>query len=91
MGELLNMDKELAVVAVSGGLDSCITTAIASKEYNQKLSEKRADAVSDYIIKKGIAADRVSKKGFGLKKPIAPNNSKEGRAKNRRVQLMPIK
>jgi len=67
------------------------TDNIASEEYNQTLSEKRADAVRDYILHKGIAANRVSKKGFGLTKPIASNNTKEGRAKNRRVQLMPIK
>ena len=83
--DVLNENPDIKI-EVQGHTDN-----IASKEYNQKLSEKRADAVRDYIIEKGIAADRVRTKGFGLTKPIASNNTKENRAKNRRVQLMPIK
>jgi len=83
--DILNENPDIKI-EVQGHTDN-----IASKEYNQKLSEKRADAVSDYLINNGIAADRVSKKGFGLTKPIASNNTEEGRANNRRVQLMPIK
>ena len=83
--DVLNKYQDIRI-EVQGHTDN-----IASKEYNQKLSEKRDCAVRDYIIKKGIAAGRVSTKGFGLTKPIASNNTKEGRANNRRVQLMPIK
>jgi OOP family OmpA-OmpF porin len=83
--DILNENPDIKIV-VQGHTDN-----IASKEYNQKLSEKRADAVRDYIVKKGIAAGRVSTKGFGFTEPITSNNTIEGRAKNRRVQLMPIK
>ncbi len=55
-------------------------------EYNLKLSQKRADAVRAYVIDKfGIAADRLTAKGYGLTKPVADNATAEGRAKNRRI------
>ncbi len=67
------------------------TDNIASAAYNQKLSERRAAAVKAYLVKKGIVADRMTEKGFGLIKPAVSNDTEEGRAKNRRVELMPIK
>jgi outer membrane protein OmpA-like peptidoglycan-associated protein len=51
-------------------------------------SEQRAKAVADYFIAKGIAAERISFKGYGDTQPIADNNTEEGRAKNRRVELI---
>ncbi|MEW6526767.1 MAG: PQQ-binding-like beta-propeller repeat protein [Spirochaetota bacterium] len=63
------------------------TDSIGDDTYNQKLSEKRADAVCDYIIKHGISPERISAKGFGESKPIAPNDTKEGRQKNRRTEF----
>ena len=57
-------------------------------DYNQRLSEKRAKAVMDYIIKKGIDAKRLSAKGYGYSKPIAENDPKEGNLVNRRVELV---
>lgn len=66
------------------------TDSVASKPYNQKLSEKRANAVKAYFVSKGISADRLSTKGFGLIKPAADNSTVDGRAKNRRVELKPI-
>jgi len=50
-------------------------------------SEQRAKAVADYFIAKGVAAERISFKGYGDTQPIADNNTDEGRAKNRRVEL----
>lgn len=55
--------------------------------YNQALSEKRAGSVRDYMVSKGIAADRLTAKGYGEDQPIASNDTPEGRAKNRRVEL----
>lgn len=53
---------------------------------NKKLSENRAKSVMDYLIKKGISADRLSFKGYGSSKPIAGNENEEGRQKNRRTE-----
>ena len=66
------------------------TDSIGTAEYNMKLSLRRANAVKDYMIKKGIAKERLSAEGFGFTQPIAPNDTKEGRALNRRVQLTPV-
>jgi len=66
------------------------TDSVASKPYNQKLSEKRASAVRTYLVQKGIASERLSVVGFGLTVPAADNATAEGRAKNRRVEFRPI-
>ena len=55
--------------------------------YNRKLSDKRAKAVLKYLVDKGIDAERLTSQGFGPDVPIAPNETKEGRAKNRRVEF----
>lgn len=55
--------------------------------YNLGLSEKRAQAVVKYLIDHGVPADRISAKGFGETKPVADNTTKEGRQKNRRVEM----
>jgi OmpA-OmpF porin, OOP family len=65
------------------------TDNTASAEYNQKLSEARAQAVRDYFIKQGIAPERIRAKGFGETNPVASNDTVEGRAQNRRVELHP--
>jgi OOP family OmpA-OmpF porin len=59
-------------------------------DYNQKLSERRAQAVMKYIVKKGIDQSRLNAVGFGLTKPVASNDTREGRAENRRVELNPV-
>jgi len=66
------------------------TDNVGGQEYNQNLSEKRAMAVMNYLVSKGIAEDRLSIKGFGFSKPIARNDTAEGRAMNRRVQFKSI-
>ena len=63
------------------------TDNVGSDEYNQKLSEDRAKSVYDYFLKHGIPADKMSVKGFGSKYPIDTNETEEGRAKNRRVEV----
>jgi outer membrane protein OmpA-like peptidoglycan-associated protein len=58
------------------------------KEFNQKLSEDRASAVLKYLVEAGVAADRLTSAGLAFDKPVADNNTKDGRAKNRRVDLV---
>ncbi len=60
------------------------------KAKNMKLSEKRAKAVQNYLMAKGIAADRFKPEWFGSKKPIADNKTEAGRQKNRRVEMLII-
>lgn len=74
-----NKDKK---VTLSGYTDSIGTAA-----YNQKLSERRANSVKAYLVKKGVAANRITAQGFGKTKPIADNKTRQGRAKNRRVEI----
>jgi OOP family OmpA-OmpF porin len=71
-------------VEIQGNTDS--TGPLA---WNMQLSEKRADAVKRYLATNGVAAGRLTTKGFGPNEPLAPNNTSEGRAKNRRVDFKP--
>ncbi len=64
------------------------TDSTGPKEYNQGLSERRAKSVYDYFISKGIAADRLATMGYGETRPAYSNATREGRAKNRRVELL---
>ncbi|HRY33488.1 MAG TPA: OmpA family protein [Bacteroidales bacterium] len=61
------------------------TDDVGNDDYNLKLSDNRAKSVNDYLVEKGIPAGRLSYKGFGESKAVAPNTSEEGRAKNRRT------
>jgi outer membrane protein OmpA-like peptidoglycan-associated protein len=64
------------------------TDSIGSDAYNMKLSQRRAEAVVSYLESKGIAASRLTAKGFGKSNPVADNKTAEGRAKNRRVEIV---
>ena len=72
----------LEVIIAVGHTDSVGTDA-----YNQKLSVRRAEAVKAYLVSKGIEKNRVYTEGKGEKQPVADNKTKEGRAKNRRVEI----
>ena len=63
------------------------TDSIGSKEYNQKLSVRRAEAVKAHLVSKGIEPNRIYTEGKGLTQPIADNRTAAGRAKNRRVEI----
>jgi outer membrane protein OmpA-like peptidoglycan-associated protein len=64
------------------------TDSQGGASYNQDLSQRRAQAVRDYLVSRGIAADRVTPQGFGPSRSIAENTSPEGRANNRRVEIV---
>jgi outer membrane protein OmpA-like peptidoglycan-associated protein len=64
------------------------TDSVGSKEYNQELSEKRANSVKDYLVSKGINENRISIAGLGPNHPVANNDTNEGRQRNRRVEII---
>lgn len=84
LDELVANLKELnlEVIIAVGHTDS-----IGSVAYNQRLSERRAEAVKAYLVSKGVENDRVYTKGKGKSQPIADNKTAAGRAKNRRVEI----
>jgi OOP family OmpA-OmpF porin len=63
---------------------------IGSEAYNRKLSGNRARAVMEYLVRKGVRAERLSAEGYGSSRPIASNDTPEGRTRNRRVELTPM-
>jgi OOP family OmpA-OmpF porin len=86
------LDEAVAILKANPKLTGEVhgyTDSTASPEYNQKLSEARAKAVRDYFVKQGIAPERIRAKGFGETRPVASNDTAEGRAQNRRVELHP--
>ena len=83
--ETLNAHPTVSVI-VNGYCD-----AIGSARYNLKLSERRSDAVVRYLADHGVAVGRLSPHGYGKTDFVATNNTREGRAQNRRVELVPNK
>lgn len=64
------------------------TDSVGGDDYNQKLSENRADAVRNFLITQGVQQDSITSTGYGKANPVADNTTAAGRAKNRRVQLV---
>ena len=62
------------------------TDAVGSDQYNQRLSERRAQAVRDVLVQQGVDASRVESVGYGESQPIADNSTEAGRQLNRRVE-----
>jgi outer membrane protein OmpA-like peptidoglycan-associated protein len=83
--DILKRHPELGVVRVEGHTDNR-----GGREYNQDLSERRAHAVLQYLVTKGIPQERLRSKGYGFEKPIDTNDTALGRAKNRRVAFVPL-
>ncbi|MBI3904000.1 MAG: OmpA family protein, partial [Pseudomonas fluorescens] len=75
-------DADVVSIKVVGHTDSVGTDA-----YNQSLSERRASSVAEYLLSQGVAPNKVTSEGKGKSQPIADNETEEGRAKNRRVEL----
>ncbi len=74
---------ELVEVEVQGHTDDTGTP-----DYNEDLSQRRANSVVRYLVEHGVAAERLSPRGYGQSRPLAPNTTDENRAKNRRVQFV---
>jgi outer membrane protein OmpA-like peptidoglycan-associated protein len=74
------------VVEIQGHTDNT-----GKKATNMKLSQARAESVKAWLVKKGIAAERITAKGFGPDKPAADNKTKEGRQQNRRIEFFRVK
>jgi len=85
--------NEVADALLKGNAESKIvveghTDSQGSASLNQDLSVRRAQSVRDYLVSRGIAADRITAQGLGSTRPVAPNNTAEGRADNRRVEIV---
>jgi len=80
LAKLAGVDVEMVIA--TGHTDNVGTDA-----YNQKLSERRAAAVKEYLVSKGIPASKITTLGKGESQPVATNKTKEGRQKNRRVDI----
>jgi len=72
-------------VEISGHTDN-----VGGLEYNDKLSQARAESVRNYLIKKGIAESRITAVGYGYSRPRASNNTPQGKAQNRRIEIVII-
>ncbi|HEY8074567.1 MAG TPA: OmpA family protein [Labilithrix sp.] len=85
--------NDVADALIKGNPDANITVeghtdSQGQRQYNMDLSQKRADAVRDQLVARGVAADRIKTVGIGPDRPIADNKSAEGRANNRRVEII---
>lgn len=70
-------------VSIEGHTDS-----VGTDDYNQRLSEQRAEAVRDYFMQQSVAGDNITARGFGKSQPVTSNDTPEGRQRNRRVELV---
>lgn len=77
---------EIKLIEVQGHADN-----VGQEEYNQSLSQSRSDAVKDWLIKRGVAPEKLVSKGYGSKVPRADNDTESGRQQNRRVQFLIVK
>lgn len=82
--QLLQSDESLKL-RIEGHTDN-----VGGAAANQALSEKRAQSVRDWLVGHGIASERLTAQGFGATKPVADNSTDDGRAKNRRVELVKL-
>ena len=92
--DVTNLDQDVATLKEWGDVKVEVaghTDSIGTDDYNMGLSLRRANAVRDYLIGKGIAAENLTTKGYGESQPVADNQTAEGRFKNRRVELVPLK
>ncbi|MEZ4286775.1 MAG: OmpA family protein [Polyangiales bacterium] len=82
LAELLRAEPKIELVEVQGHTDNS-----GNSDSNMELSQRRAEAVSDWLTSQGVSADRLTSRGYGDLQPIVPNITAENRARNRRVQF----
>lgn len=85
------LDQNVVTLKEWGDVDVEVaghTCNIGTEDYNLGLSQRRAEAVRNYLISKGVSADRLTAKGYGESQPAVSNATREGRAQNRRVELV---
>lgn len=93
MEDFTNLDRDVATLREWGDMKVEVaghTDSIGTDQYNMGLSLRRAEAVRDYLVSKGIAPDRLSVKAYGESQPVADNATDAGRFQNRRVELVPL-
>ncbi len=83
VAKALTEQDPTSTIVIEGHTDSQ-----GGPSYNQDLSQRRAESVRGYLVSHGLPSDRVTAQGFGLTRPIADNTSPEGRANNRRVEIV---
>jgi OOP family OmpA-OmpF porin len=83
LAQLLNEHPELLKVSIEGHTDN-----VGKPRDNKKLSQERAESVVAFLVEKGVAAERLSAKGWGEEKPVTTNDTDEGKAANRRVEFV---
>jgi outer membrane protein OmpA-like peptidoglycan-associated protein len=76
-------ERPNARVTIEGHTDD-----VGTADYNQRLSERRAEAVAAYLSKRGVARERLTVRGFGASRPVAPNDGEDHRRENRRVEIV---
>ena len=89
----MNLDEDLQKLSSQPNLGISVkgyTDSTGPEEYNQKLSERRAQAVHDYLASKGVSPERMKTYGYGESQPVADNSTAEGRALNRRAEITPV-
>jgi outer membrane protein OmpA-like peptidoglycan-associated protein len=88
------LDQNIVALKEWGDVDVEVaghTCSIGTEEYNLGLSLRRAEAVRNYLVSKGVSADRLTVRGYGESRPAVSNATREGRAQNRRVELVRYK
>jgi outer membrane protein OmpA-like peptidoglycan-associated protein len=93
----LKPDTKVALAKVAGILQAYpglklqvegFTDSVGSDDYNQKLSENRSGAVKDFLVSQGVSMNNITAAGYGKQNPVADNTTSQGRAQNRRVQMV---
>ena len=90
-GTQVSLAKVATILQLYPGLKVQVegyTDSVGSDEFNQKLSENRANAVRDFLVQNGVPSANATAAGFGKDKPVADNSTAAGRAQNRRVNLV---